>query len=51
MQADHLLRSGSAGLYFRTPKLLSLYFSKLVSCENNAEGNVAEILSIFTMTC
>lgn len=47
MQADHPLRFGSIGLFFRTPKLLSLYFSKLISCENNAEGNVAEVLSYF----
>lgn len=47
MQAEHLLRFGSIGLFFRTPKLLSLCFSKLISGENNAEGNVAEVLSYF----
>lgn len=47
MQAEHLLRFGSIGLFFRTPKLLSPYFSKLISGENNAEGNVAEVLSYF----
>lgn len=47
MQADHLLKFGGTGLFFRTLKLLSLYFSKLISHENNAEGNVAEVLSYF----
>lgn len=47
MQADHPLRLGSVDPFFRTAKLLSLYFSTLISSETNAEGNVAEVLSYF----
>lgn len=31
MQADYSLRLGNTGLFFRTTKLFSLYFSKLIS--------------------
>lgn len=46
-QAGHLLRFESIGFFFKAPKLLSLCFSKLISHENNAQGNVAEVLNYF----